>query len=233
MSEKQFKPKSRPRVIGSSMYQNSNSASTNSPLKASQPAPFFEFLCLHCDESLLKIIQSQTVRTIKTFRRVGNCVEYSAMSSEKYIHRRFLNFPVPLATMVLCLLFSVACKTPHEQLVEDTKRAEEAVKIYPRTKEVDDLCTQSPKPGKFELIGKIDAYRGTGIKHYYYSPVGLEEVKTFYNSYFADNGWQISIHNGTAWETLIFKKDTYRIEITLGSPREGASYSLLCRYTTD
>ena len=138
-----------------------------------------------------------------------------------------------LGLIILISLLFFDCKTTEEQLIEDTKRAEEGIKNDSRIKELDDLCSQLPKHEKFQLIGKYKGFNHVGISHYYSSPhIYFEEIETFYDKYFLENGWNAYPSNGlNGRKTLIFTKDNCEIDIE-ESLIPGTKYSFTCKNLT-
>ena len=100
----------------------------------------------------------------------------------------------------------------------------------PTYKELDDLCSQIPKPGHFELVGKIIPGRGRIVRHEYYLEGDREDIKNFYFKYFTGNGWQTSDIERIAGEAFEFKKDRYEIEISPGYGRGKANYKFSCKF---
>ncbi|HVE55856.1 MAG TPA: hypothetical protein VNB22_03445 [Pyrinomonadaceae bacterium] len=158
------------------------------------------------------------------------------MEREKYFcqkARKNCKNKLFLGLIILISLCFFGCKTNEQQLIEDTKRAEEGIKKDSRIKELDDLCSQLPKPEKFQLVGKSKGFNSVVISHFYTSPhIYFEEIKTFYDRYFLENGWNGYTSSGlNGREFLIFEKDNYRIDIE-ESLKPGTKYSFTCKNLT-
>jgi hypothetical protein len=112
-----------------------------------------------------------------------------------------------------------------EKVLEDqkerTQKTEEAVKKDSILRELDDLCSDLPKPIDFEFAFKDKSVERANklyyIDHIYLSVINYKEVRKFYLDYLSKEGWKVEedIDIGGKW--INFKKDNYEIQVYYGA----------------
>lgn len=125
--------------------------------------------------------------------------------------------------------FKQLAKQQEERITRET---EEAIKTSPVLQDLDRLCTQEiPRPEGFVPINKYKDLHGERFLGYgYQSKADFSSVKSFYVSYFAQHGWNLTKQNDAKWgpSSVVFRNQKYQVKVYDAGQDGEINYFLHC-----
>jgi hypothetical protein len=152
---------------------------------------------------------------------------------------------LPVTILLAVALAHIGCFNPRnlpafkraaeEQERKMVKYTDEALKESPVLQELDRLCTKDiPLPDGFRLVSRTGTpkKRNPYLSYHYYSGAGYKGIKSFYDTYFSQNGWRVTENREGGWGPpwhAVFRKDNYLVAVTYGGKGKEVNYSLFCQ----